>query len=274
MRVAARVADSSPAFRRGLTLLELVVVLAVLAALASMLVPILDNVSVQSRQVATMQTMRQVQEAIVNRYATDMKGYIAVDTSNNFHFTTTATGTTLSTNLGLPVPDPLNATVPRNLFVPQLAFLFLNPLTYDQTQSGSSSSISGLSLGWHGPYMGSGSAFPAATASMPNGNTAQGNGFYATGGTSIYGYSNGGSWIDPTPIDAWGSPIVVQLAIPSTTSSGTVVSPYSYATTVPTALTTWYPSFLTGIPLTYAVIVSAGPDGVLNSGDDIMLKVQ
>ncbi|HEX3872190.1 MAG TPA: prepilin-type N-terminal cleavage/methylation domain-containing protein, partial [Pirellulales bacterium] len=206
--------------RRGLTLLELIVVMAVLVALATMVVPILDNFATESRMTATKQTLVRLQETINNRYATDMKGVTFYDSSNN-----------PVVNQGLPVPNPTPANTVSgrigNPYYPQLAFFFIEPTWLTQ----STATYTG-SLGWHGPYTTAGGAlFPYATQMMPNGRTASVNGFYGSDGTSaIYGFngntaSTSGAYADPTVADAWGSPIVIQ---PVATSS--VSGPFSFAT--------------------------------------------
>ncbi|HWA98387.1 MAG TPA: prepilin-type N-terminal cleavage/methylation domain-containing protein [Pirellulales bacterium] len=259
-----------PSRRSGLTLLEMVVVLAVLAALATMVIPMLDNVAVESRHIATKQTLRQIQETIVNRYASDMKGYTYNDGSTT-HFLGTASGTLASVNYGLPVADPQNlgtdGSTTRNAYLPQLAFLSINPLTNDQTSMRSLSGSSVSSIGWNGPYLSPGStAFPAATQTMPNGRTAQANGFYdVSSGAPLYGMTSASlsGWTDPAPYDAWGSPIVIQGTLTNS-------SPYTYVNT----LTSTMLSGATPLTLTNSVLVSAGPDGVLNTFDDVTLKVQ
>jgi hypothetical protein len=184
----------------------------------------------------------------------------------------------LSLNKGLPVPHPTAAVTSlsgRNAYYPQLAFLFVNPL--DGTQS---STASAGFLGWRGPYSSAGGAtFPYPTQVMPNGNTAAQNGFYGSGNATIFGSTVATTtttsssvslgWVDPAVIDAWGSPIVIQPIVTSSSSgpfnftmSGIVTA--SYATS----------SLATTMTPTNSALVSAGPDGVLNTTDDVFIKIQ
>ena len=74
--MTTRVASRRPGSQRrsALTLLELVVVMAVLVALAGLAVPMFDNTTTQVSNGATIASMRQLQQLILNRYAADMKG--------------------------------------------------------------------------------------------------------------------------------------------------------------------------------------------------------
>lgn len=233
--------------RLGLSLLELVTVIAILAVLAGIVLPQLSGVSTQSTDTVTKYGMQQVREAISNRYAVDMTGFVFFNSSN----APMVDGLGQSYNKGLPVPHPELASNTRNPYIPQLAYLFVSPVT------NSPYSLAGTStgtLGWRGPYLSNGPGrFPAATTVMANGHTATENGFYSSGGTPLYGIST-----DSTVLDGWGNPIVMQV------------------TSSPVAPFTVSPPDASGAVLatmSYAVLVSAGADGVLNTNDDVLLKL-
>jgi prepilin-type N-terminal cleavage/methylation domain-containing protein len=111
---------------RGLTLLELVVVLSILAILAAMLVPMLiSSIDTSQRQV-TMSSMRNLHELIVNRYMLDMRGQVVG-----------------SVPIAKGLPGSISTTYP------QLKHLFVSPTT--------SAFDPNTGRGWRGPYLLSGS---------------------------------------------------------------------------------------------------------------------
>jgi prepilin-type N-terminal cleavage/methylation domain-containing protein len=183
--------------RPGLTLLELIAVLAILVMLAGIVVPMVSNLLVGARSDTTAATLRQLQQVIVNRYAVDMNGAIDISTITD--------------------PSPLyfdnvpRATANKTFSPPQLKWLF--------TQTPNVSSYNSTSrLGWSGPYLLSGQAkYPAPRDIMSNGLSAEQSGFFAGSSAPT---SNFGITGDPTVLDGWGSPIVI-VFINETTSSQT-----------------------------------------------------
>lgn len=183
--------SSGRSLRRGLTLVELVVVLVILVALGSMVIPHADTAAEQARTDATNETLRRLRDVIVNQYMPDNKGSV-------FNSTTFlgATGDATMNYDGMPRLGSINMP-------PQLVGLFLNPgvQSYNTTTH----------FGWHGPYLTSG------TAVYPGGNpgTAAARGFFnasafgtaaAAGLTTTSGSTYAG---DPTVLDGWGNPIVI-----------------------------------------------------------------
>jgi hypothetical protein len=129
---------------------------------------------------ATRQTMSQLQDLIANRYVPDMRGVLAGSTSR-------------PVCEGLPGPDPDRLQPSDRRQHPQLLFLFINPSTSDSISQHDSESR----RGWRAPYLLSGmwDTYPGRDP-----NSAANRGFDRT-----YGEPD-----DPTALDAWGNPIVVQ----------------------------------------------------------------
>ena len=159
-------------------MLELLVVLVVLIALAGIVVPLLTGVSESARDQATRETMRQVQQLLLDRYRFDMQGI----------------GSTSDpvVRRGFPGPDTAHLVPTSRLDRPQLLFLFVNPAT----------NLSGATYdpvtkrGWRGPYLPRGrfGIYPGLTPA-----TAAARGF-----DSRFGEPG-----DETVLDAWGNPIVI-----------------------------------------------------------------
>jgi hypothetical protein len=174
--------------RSALTLLELVVVMVVLVALAGIVVPMFDNVNTLSQATATNESLRRLQDVIVNRYVPDMKG---ADISY---------GQYASAGLTTPAINPDG--LPRGLagtaisFQPSLVWLFQNPASSFGTGTAALAPTFNHTsrMGWNGPYLTSGiGVYPGLNAN------ATSNGFNSTYGTAG----------DPTVLDAWGNPIVI-----------------------------------------------------------------
>ncbi|WP_254510182.1 prepilin-type N-terminal cleavage/methylation domain-containing protein [Anatilimnocola floriformis] len=162
---------NSSSRHRGLTLLELIVVITILAVLAGLVVVSVSSVMEDSREQLTWASLREVQKVIVNRYQIDMAGKV-------------------------PGPDPQNLGG-RQLH-PQLHFLFVNPSTstFDP--------ISGL--GWRGPYMLTSSAgrYPGLD---PDENAVS-RGFTAIFGKSQSDPPTPDA--DHAVLDSWGRPIILR----------------------------------------------------------------
>lgn len=179
--------------RAGLTILELVVVLAILAVIVAIAVPLFTDTADHSRIVATKSSMVELRNLIANRYMLDMRGQVANSAS-------------VGVQKGLPGPDEGHIAPSDRTLNPQLAFLFLNPTTNSSTTSFNAIT----SRGWRGPYLSGGGRYPGIRAE-----SAETRGF-----TKNFGIAG-----DPTPLDGWGNPIVLISggAISSYTTDGGVI---------------------------------------------------
>lgn len=176
--------------RPGMTLVELLLVIAILAVLAMLVVPLVSGTFETSQKQATEANLVQLRDVIMNTYRADMKKL-----------------------LPRPGASPLP---PTRVNKPQLRYLFVNPEneslvpTYDPVYR----------VGWRGPYLlysaGQYTVIPAA------------------GFTTDYGETG-----DPTVMDGWNRPIVLQ----------------------------------EDATLGKAWLVSAGLDGILGSADDLKLEL-
>jgi len=229
--------------RHGLTLLELIVVLTILVALATLVIPNLSFLGQKSQAVATQESMQRLQDLLVNRYIPDMGG--------NSYTAPTGDATTnpyAGTNIGnlvanLPAPSgvtsllssstlTLSSTLSqsRNPTHPQLRYLFVNPDTETITWTAGTTLLTPRR--WQGPYI----EHTGGTYSVSSGTATTDNNF-----TNVYGLTG-----DPTPLDAWGRAIVIQ---------------------VPTS-----PDPITGEPgVNFARIVSAGPNGVIDTPENVTM---
>ena len=221
--------------RRGLTLLELLIVLVILVALAGLVVPTFSWVGRQSQFVATQESLQRLQELLVNRYIPDMGGNGYIDTTDSGG-TNPYAGSYLG-NMVANLPSAGAVGYPTRGYHPQLRYLFVNP-----DSSGSSETMlwtNGATLltprHWQGPYVQNTSAVykVGSGTTTPPGPIQPGivSGTFST----VYGQD-----LDPTVTDAWGNPIVIQ--VPTGTD--------------PT----------TGEPgVNFARLVSAGPNGVIDT---------
>jgi prepilin-type N-terminal cleavage/methylation domain-containing protein len=244
--------------RRGLTLLELLVVLTILAALATLVVPMIGQFGSQSQAGSTWESMLRLQDLIVNHYMADMH-----DASGNGELPRPGYA-------GLNGTGVNGSTTTARSNHPQLRYLFINPGPLDATTDTSaetpfpSANITLLSpRRWNGPYVThQGARYPGArdpTAAAAAGfgaefGVADVDGVdQTTGATAVTTYG------DPTVLDAWNNPIVIQ--VPNTSGGAS-----------PSAT-----------DLMYARLVSAGPNGKLETpeteqmpptsdrGDDVVM---
>ncbi|WP_254508035.1 type II secretion system protein [Anatilimnocola floriformis] len=169
--------------RNGLTLLEMMVVLVILLALSTLIIPVISWIGQRSQLVATRETCNRLREVLVNQYMPDMGE--------------------------LPRPRAalttgMSATRQRG---PQLVYLFVNPDTHEDGDTTNdfltpTNMLSGRR--WQGPYpLHSGSEYfvTDTDTSLTTG----------TNFTNRYGVGDATTCIgDPTIIDAWGNPIVIQ----------------------------------------------------------------
>ena len=225
--------------RRGLTLLELVVVLVILVALATVVVPLIGPFGSQSQAISTRENLARLQELIVNRYMVDMH-----DASGNPE---------------LPRPGHKGNTDGRPNH-PQLRYLFVNPgpgwsdaATTDtsaETPFASSDTTLLSRRRWNGPYI----THQGARYQINNG-TSPLDATKTIGFSNVYGLgdtvdSSTGEITapgDPTVFDAWANPIVIQ--VPNT-SGGTTP---------------------TSTDAKYARLVSAGSNGVLDTSESVRM---
>jgi prepilin-type N-terminal cleavage/methylation domain-containing protein len=177
---------------RGLTLIELVVVLTILVALGAIVIPLLGgDIEIDldgaggadaksAQEIATETTLARVAQAIVGpggyaetmRYVRDPNG---ADGVNDF----------IGEGSGLPWPSDLDmAGAGGRENHPQLVFLFEPP----DGPAGLGSYDPVSKLGWRGPWLS----------------------FGAEGRIDIGVPDEYGEDGDPTPLDAWGSPVVIQ----------------------------------------------------------------
>lgn len=144
--------------------------LVILVALAGMVLPLFGGLAFQSATNATQENLRRLQELIINHHRPDMQGmYLAQGDGAN--------------------PDGLPRATPTS--PPQLRYLYLDPNT-NTTSAGYNPSTG---LGWNGPYA------LAGQGTYPGMNSdAVANGFVS----GAFGTAG-----DPTPLDAWGNPVVI-----------------------------------------------------------------
>jgi prepilin-type N-terminal cleavage/methylation domain-containing protein len=222
---------------RGLTLLELLVVLTILVALATLVVPQLSYLGQGSQQIATRENLQRLQELLVNHYIPDLGGSVA------------STGSGVAANPAGNLPRPNMVVFPNGSRQdhPQLRYLFINPDTETPFPTPDANILT--TRHWQGPYV----THQGARFGQVNSKSAG----YLNGFTDVYGVadtastdSSGNTIItspgDPTVVDAWGNPIVIQ---------------------VPTAVQPNDPAGTTGS--SYARLVSAGPNGVIETDESV-----
>ena len=197
------------ASRRGLTLTELVVVLAVLAVLGSLLLPAVGHLVADSRDQVTRASLARMRD-VIGLYWND--------------------------NQQLPRPGASAATNRAN--APQVRYLFVNPATEVATVTFDPV----YQLGWRGPYVvnQSGASYKVMNPTAQQGGASSDQ--YGVGEVTSNGVTTPG---DPTVLDGWGNPIVIQC-----------------------------PSLLPGGQLTAdgaldVRLVSAGPNGIVNIGPTV-----
>lgn len=210
---------------RGVTLVEIMVVLSILVAIAALTVPRYEGFTRQAQITTTQVTLRQLQDLIVNRYVVDMAGVVA--------------STNAAVAGGLPGPHANSLQPATRSQSPQLAFLFINPVTNDISNAFNPI----YSRGWRGPYLlsGRGGDYPGADPS-----TAVARGFGSQFGVSAAQSTTGVA--DQAVLDVWGNPIVMRLDADFISA--------------------------TAPPYAFYELVSAGPDGTLNTSDDLSMPLR
>ena len=189
--------------RRGLTLLELVVVLAILVALATLIIPNVSFIGSKSQAVSTRENLQRLQELLVNRYIPDMGGNVYLppigDTNTNPYSGTNVGNmvANLPAPAGVPALLTFSSTSSRDPTHPQLRYLFVNPDTETIQWTAGATALSVRR--WQGPY----GQQTGATYSVSSGTSAS-----SSGTVSVDEYGVNG---DPTVLDAWGRPIVIQV---------------------------------------------------------------
>jgi prepilin-type N-terminal cleavage/methylation domain-containing protein len=219
--------------RRGLTLLELLVVLTILISLATIIVPVIGTFGRKSQQTATRENLLRIQELLVNQYRADMQ-----DDAGRGE---------------MPRPNLVKFPSSGRQNHPQLRYLFVNPDTEDITATTGTTLLS--TRHWNGPYVRlAGARYQLDAAN--NFTNAYGLGDVTTGTPPVI-TSPG----DPTILDAWGRPIVIQ-------------EPSTHGEFTPDAT-----------DKTYTRLISAGPNGKIDTlptvlmpnkadrGDDVVIFV-
>ncbi|MEM1210696.1 MAG: type II secretion system protein [Planctomycetota bacterium] len=212
---------------RGLTLVELIVVLVILIALGGLIVPLFGNLGEDSREQATRATLAQVAESIIGP-----GGYAEVMTlaRNADDDQYVGNGT------GLPWPSPAEITSGRANH-PQLHYLFERPTDLKDYDDSADERFYDpvLRIGWRDEWLSATTATPYEVDTVD-------------GFTDSYGVGDGRDGSDEddlAPIDGWGNPIVIQLP---DVSLGAI----------------------TDEEVENVRLVSAGPDGVIDTPDDTL----
>jgi len=179
--------------RRGLTLMEMVVVLFVLVALAGLIVPLIGHMGEDARQQATHATLARVAEAIVGPGGYEEAMRFARDGAD---------AQFIGHGTGLPWPSPAEISAGRADH-PQLRYLFVRPTDLKDYDPSSAQRFYDpvARVGWRDAWL----SPTTATAYAVN---------VSNGFTVAYGEGDGGenpSADDPAPTDGWVNPIVIQL---------------------------------------------------------------
>jgi len=179
--------------RRGLTLMELLVVLAILVALGTILIPLMGNVNQSTELDSTFATMSRLRDAIMGTqdhpgYFQDMKNLPIVPTYNNWTSSPgswAGAGMTGDPDLNTGLPFRTNDLSYNPGVQPFYGTVVFNPATRK---------------GWRGPYI-----------TQPT----------SPGGLNLGTPSNPVYVLDsfPTPTGSPGSPIIIQWPDPSDTTA-------------------------------------------------------
>ncbi len=228
--------------RRGMTLLELAMVVSILAILTALVVPGFTGQMEDTRTMAARATVHNLRNTIADRYLDDM-GTLP---SPNLLDTPRRTGTA-----------QLPSLLPNEF--PQLHYLFVNPNQYEASSTPQYVAVrdydASSRMGWNGPYvMNVSSTYPDPTARrFPNdpNNTQT---WADHGFTTTFGLKG-----DFASYDPWGSPIVIVLAS-QLRGTATVVTEYVVSAGRNRKLDHAAWTFNT--------------DGSLNSGDDVALAIR
>ena len=245
--------------RRGLTLLELVMVVSILAILTALVVPGMTDQQEVTRAAVARSSVQEIRDAIANRYSQDMADPMNTHGLPRPYFIS-GSATSIDNSR---VTTILASAAPASQlkYIPQLQYLFVNPRQFDATATPRYAAVkdydASTRLGWNGPYvMSKTSTYPnPSSARFPN-DPNDTRTWADFGFTEAYGLPG-----DLTVADPWGSPIVVAV-VSQSHGSGTQL-------------------------LYTAYVVSAGPnktldmatwgsntDGSLNSGDDIAQPIK
>lgn len=212
---------------RGLTLLELLIVMTILVALGTLVIPTMGYLGRRSQSLAARENLYRLQELIVNRYWAEM-GELprpAVD------------------DQGAVIDPPGGGDV--RVDHPQLRYLFVNPDRAADANDPfpferSPRLLSGRT--WQGPYL----SHSGARYQITDDESEEGTG---TGFTRRYGETG-----DPTVLDAWGRPIVLQLPQGEPDDFSEMPDPQQRR-----------------IRRLHTRLVSAGPSGRLNTPPDVLM---
>jgi len=255
------IAPRPAAGRRGLTLLELVMVVSILAILTALVVPGMTDQQEITRVAVAKASVQEIRDVIANRYSQDMADPMNTHGLPRPHMLLGAT--TLIDTARETAINASSAAAPQLKYIPQLQYLFVNPRQFDASATPRYAAVkdydASTRLGWNGPYvMSKTSTYPTpGDPRFPN-DPNETRTWAQFGFTQAYGMPG-----DLTVADPWGSPIVVSV-LSQAHGAGTQL-------------------------LYTAYVVSAGPnkmldmanwnfttnaDGSLNTGDDIALPIK
>lgn len=228
--------------RRGMTLLELAMVVSILAILTALVVPGFTGQMEDTRKMAAKASLQNLRNLVADRFLDDMNG--------------------------LPGPHALDttrrsATAQLSAYpneFPQMHFMFVNPNQYASASNPQYVAVRDYDpvarIGWNGPYaMNVATTYPDPTAvrftNDPN-NTLT---WAQYGFTTTFGLKGDFAVFDP-----WGSPIVIVLKTHSHGGTNNVLTEYVVSAGPNRTLDQASWSFNT--------------DGSLNSGDDVALAIR
>ena len=230
--------------RRGLTLLELVMVVSILAILTALVVPGMSDQQEETRKTVAKATLQELRDVIANRYWPDMGKFPQPNVLDNS---------------GLRLSSTAQITGTSTTALPQLHFLFVNPNQYVSTATTQYVAVSDydpqVRIGWNGPYvMTKSTVYPNPNNVRFSSDTTNTSTWSDYGFTNLYG--NAG---DYTINDPWGSPYVTIIRA-SAHGSSTLYTAFLVSAGPNRRLdnTTW----------------TSNVDGTLNSGDDLALQIK
>lgn len=243
--------------RRGLTLLELVMVVSILAILTALVVPGMTDQQETTRAAVAKTLVKDVSDTIANKYAQDMADTLGYQGLPRVNTRMTSGGPEVDD--ATRVSTATGGTTHQLFYLPQLCFLLVNPRQFDsslalgQRYAAIPDYDPSVKLGWNGPYFQNpGTTYPnPADRRFPRdpNDTRVWSDF---GFTLAHGQPG-----DPVLLDPWGSPIVISVQLQT---HG-------------------------GVDMYSAYVVSAGPNktldiapdtttGAITPGDDIIKLVK
>lgn len=231
--------------RRGLTLLELVMVVSILAILTALVVPGMSDQQEETRKTVARATLQELRDTIANRYLPDMLGTFPQPNAAD--------------NGGLRLSSTAQITGTGTSALPQLHFLFVNPNQYVANASTQYAAVRDFDpsthIGWNGPYvMSKSTVYPNPNNFRFSSDPTNTQTWSQYGFTNLYG--NAG---DYTVNDPWGSPYV------------TIIR------SIPHGSSLLYTAYLVSAGQNRKLDNANwtfNSDGTLNSGDDLTLVIK